>query len=115
MRGNTDSSKRITYMKMNPSFSQHKVYESEHVPEYMRISFTRFRLSSHELNIEKGRWSRVPKENRKCLCDQDKIQTTHINEHFNITQNTLKDFLEMNNEITIANVIHQLLQYFERN
>ena len=57
VRGNSDSSKRITYKQMNPSSSQHKVYESEHVPVYMRISFIRFRLSSHELNIEKG----VPK------------------------------------------------------
>ena len=54
LKRNVQSSKRMTYTKMNPSFSQHKVYDNENIPEYMRVSFTKFRLFSHELNIERG-------------------------------------------------------------
>ena len=114
----------MTYTKMNPSYSQHKVYNNENIPEYMWVSFTRFRLSFHELNIEKGRWSRVPREDRKCLCDQNQIQTeehvllacpltTSIRERFDIMQSTLEEFFEKNGEITIVSAIHGVLQYFE--
>jgi hypothetical protein len=38
------------------------------------ITFLRFRLSNHFLPIEKGRWSKVPRENRICtLCSLDEI------------------------------------------
>ena len=53
IRRNTTSSKRITYLGMNPSLSQHDIYKNEDVSEYLRISFKRFRVSSHDLNIEK--------------------------------------------------------------
>ena len=101
IRRNTTSSKRSTYLGMNPSLSQHDIYKNENVSEYLRISFTRFRVSSHDLNIEKGRWSKIPRENRKCICDQDEIQTEmhvllqcpityHIREKYNISQNSIK-------------------------
>ena len=126
LKRNVQSSKRMTYTNMNPSYSQHKVYDNENIPEYMRVSFTRFRLSSRELNIEKGRWCRVPREDRKCLCGQNQIQTeehvllacpltTSIRERFDITQSTLEEFFEKNGEITIESAIHGVLQYFEWN
>ena len=42
------------------------LYEDRLVPEYNRKAFTRLRLSSHKLKIETGRWSRIPKEARRC-------------------------------------------------
>ena len=39
-----------------------------YIPDYLRITFTRFRLSSHRLRVEVGRWSRTPREERVCAC-----------------------------------------------
>ena len=35
---------------------------------------TRYRLSSHNLKVETGRWSRTNRENRTCSCEQGGIQ-----------------------------------------
>ena len=47
----------MTYQIMNPNLSVHPLYESiDRVgDDYLRISFSRFRLSSHRLKIETGR------------------------------------------------------------
>ena len=76
---NANSSRRLTYKEMNPDLSVHNVYLKKHnIPEYQRISFTRFRLSAHSLAVEVGRWnrrgrSRLPMEERLCSCGE--IQT----------------------------------------
>ena len=49
IESNTTSSKRKSYVSMNPRMEVHPVYLSSDVEEYKRISFTRFRLSSHRL------------------------------------------------------------------
>ena len=67
----SDRSKYVMYKMVNPSLSVHNVYKrggNEYVREYLRVSFTRVRLSSHRLMIETGRWSRIPRENRLCAC-----------------------------------------------
>ena len=47
----------------------HNVYKSdEYINERERIIFTRFKLSSHNLNIEKGKMSRIDRENRLYDC-----------------------------------------------
>ncbi|XP_063875059.1 uncharacterized protein LOC135108212 [Scylla paramamosain] len=52
-------SKRKTYLEMNPSLCGHPIYlEKQKVPEKDRVAFTRFRVSSHSLAVEVGRWSR---------------------------------------------------------
>ena len=57
---NEMGTKAITYRILNPQLKVHNVYKSdEYINERERIIFTRFRLSSHNLNIEKGRWSRI--------------------------------------------------------
>ena len=38
-----------------------------HIPTN-RKAMTRFRLSSHKLMIERGRWLKVPRIIRLCLC-----------------------------------------------
>ena len=66
------STRRATYVNLNPTMGQHGVYDRL-VPEYSRKAFTRLRLSSHKLKMETGRWSRIPKEARRCPCGE--IQT----------------------------------------
>ena len=76
---NSNSSRRLTYMEMNPDLSVHNVYSEKHnIPEHHRVSFTRFRLSAHSLAVEVGRWNRrgrgrLPVEERLCRCGE--IQT----------------------------------------
>lgn len=72
--------KPATYhTQMNPQQRVHPIYttKTSKVPEYQRLAFTRLRLGAHSLAIEKGRWSRIPREDRKCECG--KVQTeSHI-------------------------------------
>ena len=65
---NIESSKRKTYIHLNPNFQTPDMYSDKFVPEITRRAFSRFRLSSHRLRIETGRWSRTPKELRLCPC-----------------------------------------------
>ena len=58
----------ITYTAINPVLEPCQIYTAVNIPEYARISCTRIRLSSHRLRIETGRWSRTPREERKCTC-----------------------------------------------
>ena len=62
------STRLITYRSINPSLSKHPVYTYLGIPEADRIAFTRLRLSSHYLRIETGRWSRLERNSRKCIC-----------------------------------------------
>ena len=39
-----------------------------------RIAATRFRLSAHRIKVETGRWSRIPRDERKCSCSEDAVQ-----------------------------------------
>ena len=63
--------KFVTYYDINPTMVVPNVYAVNNrsiVPEHYRIAFTRLRLSSHNLKIETGRWSRIPRERRLCQC-----------------------------------------------
>ena len=68
------SSKLITYREMNADLTRHSMYDDYRIPEFRRISVTRFRTSCHRLKIETGRWSRVPRDRRLCTCGRDEIQ-----------------------------------------
>lgn len=63
----SESSRRTSYVELNPELQKHEVYSSS-LPEHHRIAFTRFRLSSHRLAYEMGRWSRTPASDRLCVC-----------------------------------------------
>ena len=67
---------------LNPCLSVHIVYTNDrhqYVPDYTRQAFSRLRLMSHDLKIETGRWSRIPREMRKCPCDGQSVQTeSHV-------------------------------------
>ena len=66
-------SKRGVYKSINPNL---KCYIPNALPEYERMQITRYRIGSHNLLIEKGRHSRMPRENRVCICDTG-IQSLH--------------------------------------
>ena len=99
--GNTTSTKLITYKTLNPELSLNEVYQetTHHIPDYVRIEYTRFRTGSHCLNVEKGRWSRIPADERYCTCDGQSVQneqhviyncplTEHLRQKFHISQET---------------------------
>ena len=46
--------------------------------DYLRISFTRFRTSSHRLKIETGRWSQIPRDQRTCVCNEGVQTEEHV-------------------------------------
>ena len=65
-----------TYIKFKADFQFEKyLYINSSV---IRTAITQFRVSSHHLEIEKGRHHKpkpIPKENRKCLkCDNDDVE-----------------------------------------
>ena len=88
----SDSSRRVTYCNvMNPSLTVHNIYSKKHnISEYYRIAFTRFRVSSHSLAVETGRWNRrgrgrLPMDERVCSCSE--IQTEdHVVSYCPLTQ-----------------------------
>ena len=76
---------------MSPSFYSDRIF----VPEYCRIAYTRFKLGSHWLRIETGRWSRIPRERRACACGevQDEV---HVLLHCTLLDNIRRQFGDLN-------------------
>ena len=118
------STKRSTYIEMNPELKESKIYVADDLPEYLRIAYTRFRLSSHKLKIETGRWNGTPRENRKCKCDIDSVQdetdallicplTVVIRRTYAISQTNLSNFFQENDDGTCAKVIYEILRVLE--
>ena len=70
------ATKFMTYRtELNPGLGVHDVYgDKVYIPDYLRQSFTRVRLMSHDLKVETGRWSRLPREERVCSCNNVTIQ-----------------------------------------
>ncbi|CAL4198760.1 unnamed protein product, partial [Meganyctiphanes norvegica] len=73
----SESSRRTIYCNViNPNLTVHNIYLMRHnVIESHRIAFTRFRVSSHSLAVETGRWNRrgrgrLPMEERLCSCGE---------------------------------------------
>ena len=56
---------------MNPELTKHPVYkyQKHYIPDYQRVALTRLRLTSHNLQSERGRWNRTPSNKRVCKCD----------------------------------------------
>ena len=69
-----------TYRLLNPTLDTHPLYtkSSPTIPDYLRITFTRYRLSSHRLRVEMGRWSRTPSDQRICPCGTGIQNEGHI-------------------------------------
>ena len=68
-----------TYVKLNPDLSQHMLYTSAPVvPDYLRITFSRYRLSSHRLRVEVGRYQGTSHNERLCSCGLGVQDELHI-------------------------------------
>lgn len=86
------SSRLVTYRTLNPSLVPGRAYSDPAVPEYTRIAYSRIRLSSHRLRIETGRWSRTPRENRLCTCNQGVQNEEHILLHCPVSQHSRSSY-----------------------
>ena len=86
-RGQNSSKARI-YREINPDLTTHRVYcTNEYINDRERLSFTRFRLSSHHLKIETGRWARIEREERVCGCGNGVQDEEHVLFRCPITEN----------------------------
>ena len=78
VRENSETrTKLATYVnELNSALCVHQIYKTKvYIPDYERTAFTRLRLISHNLKIETGRWSRIPRESRVCQCNNVHVQT----------------------------------------
>ena len=102
------STRRLAYKRMNPQLIVCDMYERSDIPEHHRIACTRIRLSSHHLQFERGRWSRLPPEERMCPCGS--IQTDYhvllecpitrpFRQHLDVTATSLESLFESNPKI----------------
>ena len=70
----SQSTRRQDYTMMNPELNISPVLDPKcdnFIPEINRISVNRLRLGSHHLRIETGRWARIPRDERLCVCGGD--------------------------------------------
>ena len=74
---NNIGSRFTDYLVINPTLSVHSIY-SQCVPEFLRIIFTRLRLSCLPLSIESGRRDNIPREQRLCICLSDCETVSHF-------------------------------------
>lgn len=89
----SESSRRVVYRSViNTNLAVHDIYTKRHnINELHRVAFTRFRVSSHSLVVETGRWNRrgrgrLPMDERLCPCGQ--VQTEeHVISHCPLSQN----------------------------
>ena len=109
-----------TYISLNPTLEVHPFYTDcdRTVPDYLRISFTRFRISSHMLRVETGRWSRTPRDERLCQCGMGVQNEPHvfvcplvsnIADSFSKDCPTPKEFFE-DTTVDDLKVLHQMLE-----
>ena len=74
LRRSESSRRRVYCNEINANLDVHDIYFKKHnIFEIHRIAFTRFRVSSHSLAVETGRWNRrgrgrLPLEERLCSC-----------------------------------------------
>ena len=120
----SERTKSKTYLLLNPNLSIHSSYlsSSNMIPEYLRIVFSRFRLSSHRLRIETGRWARIPPEDRLCQCG-GAIQTEehvlvscplvqHIRDLYSYDI-SYPDFLENMKTVNEFTLLYKITKFFE--
>ncbi len=62
----SSSTRMVTYCEIIPDIEVFPLYCSrKEIKEFYRVTVTRIRLSSHRFDIETGRWSRLPRAERK--------------------------------------------------
>ena len=116
-----------TYVsELNIMLALHPIYTTEtFIPDSLRKSFSRIRLMSHNLKVETGRWSRIPRESRLCHCNDNKIQTeSHVLVECSLTHNVrlrypalnFTDISSLFNESThlysLCNYVNEILRFY---
>ena len=115
------STKSHTYLSLNPTLEVHPLYTdcNRTIPDYLRISFTRFRMSSHMLRVETGRWNRTPRDQRLCQCGLGIQNEPHvfvcplvsnITNSFSKVCPTPKEFFQDTN-VGDLRVLHQIMDF----
>ena len=111
------------YSLMNPNLTKNDMYTDVRLNEHERIVATKLRLSSHNLAIEKGRWSRKPREERlcpECGVVQDEVHALtecRINaqartEHCDALHLNLPDLFTRNETVMAVKACYVLLKDF---
>ena len=123
------ATKYYTYKSvLNTGMSVHEIYlGNQYIPDYMRQSFSRVRLMSHDLKIETGRWSRTPREMRRCHCNGLNVQTEeHVLVNCVITRElriryglnniqNLDSLFKLSEIINVCRYIHEALRIIRNN
>ena len=123
----SESSKRTLYRNsMNVGLKIHDIYSKKcFINETHRVAFTRFRVSSHSLAIETGRWNRrgrgrLPIEERVCTCGQVQTEehvvsecliSKHIRDQYGFLSITELMSSNLPNE-TLCKIIYQILNLY---
>ena len=77
-----NSQRLISYSRFKHNFEL-EAYLDNVKDRKLKIALSRFRLSSHKLEIERGRYRNIPRPERKCkFCTQDVIENEY---HFLLT------------------------------
>ena len=119
------SSRRISYLVMNPSLIVHHIYNSRgRVNEIHRIAFSRLRVISHNLAIETGRWNRRGRgrlEVSERLCPCGAVQTElHVLEVCPLTRpvrdlynfTSWSEIIDGDAECLVAEIVYKVLSCF---
>ena len=103
---------------MNSDHTVYDMYTSTDIIEAYRITATQLRLSSRNLAVEHGRWSRQPREERLCECGaiQDEQHmaaycpsTRHVRASHQQTNFTLPALF---GEVPVPQMIHLIHELF---
>ena len=121
---NSSCTKFVTYREINPRLSVHEVYDRRmnvnFINETFRLAFTRMRLSSHNLKIETGRWTREPRGRCVYACGQIQdekhvIQFCPLTEHYRYFHPSTVIFPDFLNNATTERdfqLIHDVLNVY---
>ena len=118
------STRARTYLDMNPGLSIHPVYVGQSLlDDALRIWFTRFRLSSHRLRIETGRWARIDANERFCQYGDVVQSEKHVLEDCPLVQHIRTKYRTENLELETfvctektdsdLRLLRDILQFYE--
>ena len=106
---------------MNPRMEVHDMYSNRNIKEHERLAVTKYRLSSHNLAIETGRWSRKQREERICPECRVMQDESHALAHCRLNEDVrtqfpridfvLPDFFAIETALMV-NLCYRLMKHF---